>query len=510
MTGLVVLRSAGAEWDGLQVTNYVSQPVRNEDTNEEDHPRGSLPRDRGHCAHLRGAGAVGVPRDPRDGGADRHARALRHSRSGGCLAHGDHGTGRGGAPITATTSTTTPGLPVPQPGALTSYTAQIAYKQEVVQPAPTSVVSWISMTVRYQGGPSPAYALDVTDMLSDPSKPDRTMKMIDVGQDTYLWTADESGKWLKTTSAGGGASAATSNLLDPNELAKDAPSGTFTVTNVVSMTEQVGGETTTHYRATGQLLGGLIAKENPGDQVISGQADFWISNNGNYIKQYQLDALVQDNEARKLHEAGSLFVSGAGSVAQIATPAPSEIAGASLFDQPAQQAPEQTVVPGGGRTSEAGGAALEGAAHASPGQAPGRCRRPGRRPRRAANLSGGRRAERPLHQLLEGRRHRGVLRDSGQAAGLERGDGADRQHAGAAHLAHVQQRQPRSSDRRLARHQQRQERGAGAGARLTASFAGRTDTGHPVGVPGVTATVAEIGTYVPLAHARGSIMMITL
>jgi hypothetical protein len=125
------------------------------------------------------------------------------------------------------------------------------------------------------------------------------------------------------------------------------------------MTEQVGGETTTHYRATGQLLGGLIAKENPGDQVISGQADFWISNTGDYIKQYLLDAVVQDNEDRKLHESGSLFVSGAGSLAQISTPAPQDIAGADLFDQPAQQAPEQTVVPGGGRTSEAGEAALK-------------------------------------------------------------------------------------------------------------------------------------------------------
>ncbi len=260
----------------------------------------------------------------------------------------------------ATAAATEVPLGGPAAGALTSYNAAIEYKEEVIQPAPTSVQNWVTMTVKYQGQPAPGiYALNVVDKAGSlaPSGSE-TMQVIVAGQDSYVMSAEQGGKWLKMPVDQSGAASIFSNLLDPNNLRQDTPRAVFSAANTVNAHEQVAGEDTTHYRAKDSALAGLLSNEMGDSKLVSGQADFWISNQGGYLKQYQLDAVVSTADNRRLHELGKLLVSATNQPANIATPAPDQVLSSDIFNQPAVNAPGTTALPSGSYTSQAGQAAL--------------------------------------------------------------------------------------------------------------------------------------------------------
>jgi hypothetical protein len=226
------------------------------------------------------------------------------------------------------------GLPVPQPGQLQSYLAQIEFKQEVVLPAPAAQ-TWVTMAMRYQGQPLPGvYTLTIGDKLNQKDPARSQMQMILAGQDAYLLTPDQGNKWIKVSMQDSGFASQSSSLFDPNKLAESAPAAIFAPANVINQRETVDGQETTHYRVKDAAVAGLLGNLPAGSQVKAGQADLWISNRGNYVKQYALDATVQQADGHQVRQTGNVLVTGENKPVPVATPVPSQIIRFDVLKRP--------------------------------------------------------------------------------------------------------------------------------------------------------------------------------
>ncbi|HEX9118565.1 MAG TPA: hypothetical protein VGA61_21040, partial [Anaerolineae bacterium] len=216
------------------------------------------------------------------------------------------------------------------------------------------------MTVRYQARPAPGlYALDMSDKTGGASQAGPgSMQVIIAGADSYILTPQQGGKWLKVPIEQSAEPAAISALLDPNKLRQDTPAALLGKDNLVNAHETVAGEDTAHYRVKDAALASLLAEEIGDGKLAGGQADFWLSNAGGYVKQYQLDATVTTADNRRLHEAGKMLVTSANGPVQIATPAPDQVTSADIFNQAAGESAGATVLPNGSRISQAGKDAL--------------------------------------------------------------------------------------------------------------------------------------------------------
>jgi hypothetical protein len=129
------------------------------------------------------------------------------------------------------------------------------------------------------------------------------------------------------------ASTLTGQILDPNTLAQAAPATLFAAGNVVSPHEQVNGVDTTHYRATGDVLQRWLSQEAGAAVTVSaGQADVWVANRDNYLKQYNLDAIVQDQDGRTVHRTVHLLVTDENKPVSVQTPAPDQVMTVPLFN----------------------------------------------------------------------------------------------------------------------------------------------------------------------------------
>lgn len=208
---------------------------------------------------------------------------------------------------TAAPATAEDALPVLKKGALKSYVARIEMKTEVVQPEP-ALETWSEVEMTYRLDPAPiAYALVIKDKTGQ-GQPDT--QMIVIGSDTYLQDPD-SGAWMKLPT-GGDMGGMMQSMLDPEEVSKDAPVDVFTAANVVSRNEMVDGVATTHYRTTEAQLRALMAQTEAetGQKLtlLSGTADFWVANKGNYLKQYRLNTLQEDEAGRQQKTALQMLV----------------------------------------------------------------------------------------------------------------------------------------------------------------------------------------------------------
>jgi hypothetical protein len=238
------------------------------------------------------------------------------------------------------------GLPVPQPGQLQSYVAQIEFKQEIVKPTPAAQ-TWVTMEMRYQGRPLPgAYTLTIGDRLNQKDPARSQMKLVLVDQDAYLLTADQGNKWIKVSMQDNGFASQSSSLFDPNKLAESAPAAIFAPANVIDRREAIDGQETTHYRVKDAAVAGLLGNQPAGNQVQAGQADLWISNRGNYLKQYTLDATVQQSDGREVRQTGKVLVTGENKPVQVATPGPGQIVRFDLVKRPTPPSEAVAATPG--------------------------------------------------------------------------------------------------------------------------------------------------------------------
>ena len=240
----------------------------------------------------------------------------------------------------ATTAAVEEALPVLKPGALKSYVARMELKSEVVRPE-AAIENWSEMKMTYRLDPAPvAYAMVIEDK-SEEGRPD--MQMIVIGEATYFKPPDEE-QWTKLPT-GAGLSSMMQTLLDPEELTKEAPVDIFTAANVVKRNETVDGVATTHYRATEAQLRALMKQNEAITQqkqtLLSGTADFWVAKQGNYLKQYRVETLQEDETGRQVKNVMQLQVTQENQPVTIEPPPADQVTEMPAFDRETPE-PEPT------------------------------------------------------------------------------------------------------------------------------------------------------------------------
>lgn len=224
------------------------------------------------------------------------------------------------APESAPIATTAEeALPVLKPSALKSYVARIELKSEVTEPEP-GLEAWSVIEMAYRLDPPPvAYRMRVTDKTGQ-ARPD--VEMIAIGQDIYI--KDPGGDtWMKLPAAASFDNVM-QTMIDPEELAKNAPTDIFSPANVVSRNEVVDGVATTHYRAAQAQAQLLVAKSQAEtgqeQKIISAGADFWVAKKGNYLKQYRTEMVHEDSDGRQITTVMQMLITDENKPVTIAPP----------------------------------------------------------------------------------------------------------------------------------------------------------------------------------------------
>ncbi len=226
-----------------------------------------------------------------------------------------------------TASTPTPVVPSNlekmKPDVLGSYEARIEFKQEVTAPTP-AVESWSVMQIRYRSQPTPAaYALQVEDKLGDP---EAGMRLVASGADNYMFNVDLD-KWVKMPAQSDAANI-TGELLDPGLIAAESPAGLFTKENIVNANEVVDGVATTHYKATEKQVQEMMsdpADLQAGRGIVSGSAEFWVANQGGYLKRYQMQSVIADPTGRRMEQNVRMEVTRENQTVEVALPAADQV-----------------------------------------------------------------------------------------------------------------------------------------------------------------------------------------
>jgi hypothetical protein len=207
-------------------------------------------------------------------------------------------------------------------GVLQSYTVQIESKDELPGSTPTTL-NWttVDMKVAAPG----VFVLTSTDQTGKDKQ--IALRMVAAGADGYVYTSAQK-KWLKVAMGGaaGSTTVLTGQVLDPNTLSAAAPAALFAAGNVVGLHEKVGGVETTHYRVTGDTLQEWLTKfAGSAVTLAAGQADVWVATQNNYLKQYNLDATLQDQDGQTVHRQVHLLVTDENKPVSVQTPAPDQV-----------------------------------------------------------------------------------------------------------------------------------------------------------------------------------------
>lgn len=245
-------------------------------------------------------------------------------------------TGPAAAEATAEpTKAVTADLPALKLGALQSYVAHIEFREEAVGAGAAQATPQApgGVEMRYNSEPTPgAYAWTMTGS-GTPGSTAQSFQMVQSGADTYMFVAEQN-KWVKMPAGSSQQLPAMGDVLDPNKLAQDAPSGLFAKANVVNGHEDVDGVDTTHYRATAAQAKELI--KDTGDQsrtADSGTADFWVANANGYLKQYLLTVNLKDPTGQEYRQTIKMTLSDENKPVAIATPAPDQVISMGDFQQ---------------------------------------------------------------------------------------------------------------------------------------------------------------------------------
>ncbi len=221
------------------------------------------------------------------------------------------------------TRAVTADLPVLNPNALKSYVATINLTEEATGSQATPQAP-ASIELRYNSQPAPGvYSYSSTGMAASGQGQD--FKMVQSGTNTYVYVPEQS-KWLSMPATSPDQVPGLGDVIDPNKLAQDAPQGLFAKQNVLNAHENVDGVDTTHYKATEAQTQELFG--NTGDPTrtfVSGTADFWVANNGGYLKQYVLTFTLKDQQNQQFTQTIKLTVTNENKPVDISTPAPDQI-----------------------------------------------------------------------------------------------------------------------------------------------------------------------------------------
>lgn len=242
-------------------------------------------------------------------------------------------------------------LPVLRPSALSSYVANIEFRNEIIGPITGTVTPQPteSVDLRYNSQPAPGVYTWSMAGGSTASGAPQSSKLIQAGQDTYVFVPEQN-KWLKMPVQSGQQMPTLGDVLDPNKLAQQSPPGLFSKENIVNRNEDINGVATTHYRATDTQVTQLFQNTgDPNTSLVSGKADFWVSNDNGYLKQYELVVNLKDKQGREYRQTSKMVLSNENKPVDIATPAPDQILSMDQF----QQGMATAAVQGGSATSAA-------------------------------------------------------------------------------------------------------------------------------------------------------------
>jgi len=158
----------------------------------------------------------------------------------------------------------------PRWNSLTSYTLWSTMQEEDLTRTPPVVTTQLSFELRYQAQPL-AYLLRSyrADAL--------VTEILTVGGSTYVKAG---AKWLQTPTAASAEGA-------PPFLVRQLPADLGRTARIVG-TETIAGVATTHYRTTDARLAEFLRVAGQGEQPGATQADYWIANQGRYLKQLAL------------------------------------------------------------------------------------------------------------------------------------------------------------------------------------------------------------------------------
>lgn len=250
-----------------------------------------------------------------------------------------------------TSAPPTESLPVPKTGVLASYTATIEVRIEVVKPEP-ALAAWSEMRLAHRLRPEPAaYSVTIVDKTGSDAG---NFQLIAIGPESYFYSPEDQ-KWLRLRGGQEALGGLGKMVLSPDEVAGAAPASVFSEANLVARDVTAAGVITTHYRSTGGELAHLIRSGDPEstDKVLSGQADFWVANQGGYLKQYRLELLAESADGGQTRTTLEIVVGDEDKALTIEAPAETDImdmpepgqATPAPFNTPADP-PDQAVDPG--------------------------------------------------------------------------------------------------------------------------------------------------------------------
>ena len=233
-----------------------------------------------------------------------------------------------------------------------SYIYTMEMKEEVLKPT-KALENWVKMEIRFETEPAPGkYAMTAVDQSGE--HPDEEMKLIVLADAIYIFDPGE-GKWTKlprNQDSAMGSMADTLNFAE--EMAKETAPDVFTPAHMVSRHESIDGVDCTHYRLKDKEIDQLQQKDIPSTRtLVSGQVDFWIANQGDYLKKYMQDSIVDDEDGRQLHVYYEALVTDENKPVKIEAPPADQVIdmmaegipglGAATAEAPSGEAPSNEV-----------------------------------------------------------------------------------------------------------------------------------------------------------------------
>jgi len=163
---------------------------------------------------------------------------------------------------------------VPTWASLTSYTLWSTTQEEDLARTPPAVIEQLSYELRYQAQPL-AY------LMRSYRGAAPAAEILTVDGNTYVKAGN---KWLQTPTAASAPSA-------PPFMVQQWPPDWWRTARIVGA-ENIAGVATTHYRTTDAHLAAFMRVAGQEEQPGATQVDYWIADQGRYLKQLTLAVTV--------------------------------------------------------------------------------------------------------------------------------------------------------------------------------------------------------------------------
>ena len=239
-----------------------------------------------------------------------------------------------------------------------TYVMTMEMKEEVIKPT-EELKDWAVVEVKMQIEPAPgAMSMVVTDKLSE--DPADSMMLINLADASYMFDPGE-GLWMKMPGSASESVGSLAGTVDfAAELAAENAPDVFNKAHLVDRHELVDGVDTTHYRLVDSELE-LLQKEwmpESEDKLISGQADYWIANDGDYLKQSEFVSIVEDDQGQQKRNYSRMFISDENQPVDIQAPPEDQVRDMLDFGTPKQEDEKPPAETAAGEPPEVSAAAL--------------------------------------------------------------------------------------------------------------------------------------------------------